>query len=346
MHDATCYPAHMRYIAMMLALLLAAAPLWAVKLKLKADAEEFEAAVLNFDGENVTYRRGRKELTAKLADFEHASAFEIKKQYTREDGAEWLELARFALHRALYTQAHDTARQAASLDPRLQPQVERVLNTARYLQADALLERGSVALDEQKIDDARRLLTQVIEQFPDTPAKVKAEILLGTLDRVALEIKAKELEEAARKAQEAADADERKKRKPTDDWLNELSAQVDAQRDVKRAGDTECVANRIHKGLPMYENVVKALETIRKQIEGNRHYYTFRGQMEQANSIDKAAKTLMVDTYERWVYYLYFNARYDVAAGVCNTALKLAPSDRRLLSLKVDIDNMYDPLQK
>lgn len=336
----------MRYVAILLVLLMAAAPLFAVKLKLKAEEAEFDATVLSFDGESVVYRKGRREFTARLDDFEYASGFEIKKQFTPANGLAWLELSRWALHRGLYVQAHDTAVAAVKLDDKLAPQAERIKGNVRFLQADALLDRGNTALDAQQVEEARKLFTQVIELFPETPARTKAEVLLGTLDRVALELKARELEEAARKAQEAADADERKKRKPVDDWLNEQTAVVDSNAATKREADTECVQGRIHKGMPMYENAVKSLDNVRQLIEKNRQHYKYRGQIEQADSIDQSAKSLMVDIYERWVFYLYRNARYDVAAQVCNTALKLAPNDRRLLSLKVDIDDMYDPTQK
>jgi hypothetical protein len=98
--------------------------------------------------------------------------------------------------------------------------------------------------------------------------------------------------------------------------------------------------------LPIYEDVVKALNEIRKRITENRQHFVYRGQNEQATTIDKAAQDLIVDTYERWVYYLYRAARYETAANLCNTALKIAPADRRLLSLKVDIDNLYDPTDR
>jgi tetratricopeptide (TPR) repeat protein len=327
-------------------LLVAAAPLAAVKLKLKSEAQEFEAATFRLDGDTVTYTKGRKEFTAKLDDFEPASAFEIKLQFTREDGREWLQLANFALHRGLYGKAAEMAPQAVKLDPSLDSQAQRIARTARMLQADALLEQAADLLNQQKVPEARAALQQVIEQFADTPSRIEAEVLLGTLGRVELELKARELEEAARKAQEEADADEGAKRKSVDDWLNELERQVEAQGRTKLDGDRENIAGHLQRGLPIYENVVKALVNIRKKLAENRNLYTFRGQTTQADKIDASAKGLIVDSYERWIYYLYKATRYETAAGLCNIALRIAPDDRRLLSLKVDIDEMYDPLQK
>jgi tetratricopeptide (TPR) repeat protein len=336
----------MRLLAAILVVAFAAAPLAAERVKLKAEDKDFEATIQRVDGDTVTYTRGRKELTARLDDFEPASAFEIKRKFTPEEGAGFLKLASFALHRALYAKAGETAREAARLDPALQTQAERVQSTARILQADALVESASVHLDRREVEPARTLFKQVVEQFGDTPARLKAEILLGTLDRVELEIKARELEQLARKAQEDADATERAKRKPVDDWLAELAAQVEANRRTKMSGDTENVGNQLQRGLPIYEDVVKALNEIRKRITENRQHFVYRGQNEQATTIDKAAQDLIVDTYERWVYYLYRAARYETAANLCNTALKIAPADRRLLSLKVDIDNLYDPTDR
>ena len=60
----------------LLALVLAlAAPLWAVKLKLKAEEKDFEADIVSIVDGEVTYRKGRREYTVPLEDFETASQF-------------------------------------------------------------------------------------------------------------------------------------------------------------------------------------------------------------------------------------------------------------------------------
>src|SRR5690606_35106822 len=120
----------------------------------------------------------------------------------------------------------------------------------------------------------------------------------------------------------------------------------EAHRRTKMSGDTENASGQLQRGLPMYENVVKALGDIRKALVENQPHYQYRGQVEKAAEIDKAAGELTIDTYERWIFYLYRAQRYETAANLCSRALKLAPKDRRLLSLKVDIDNLYDPLDR
>src|SRR5690606_6423145 len=121
--------------------------------------------------------------------------------------------------RALYNDAANTALQAARLDPSLEDRAERIAGTARYLHADQLVDAAMTHLDRQEVEPARAAFSQVIEKYADTPARVKAEVLLGTLERAALEIKARELEKRARQAEAEADATERARRKPADDWL-------------------------------------------------------------------------------------------------------------------------------
>lgn len=341
-----CYHGAMRYLLLMAAMLLLAAPLSAVRLKLKADSADFEATVLRLSDGEVVYQRGRREFRAALTDFEAPSAFLIRQQFTPDEGAAYLELARFALHRALYEQAGSTAREAARLDADLAERANELADTARVLHADALLQQGADALDAHDVENGRALLTRVTEEFADTPSLLKARILLGTIPRVELEIKARQLEDAARQAQEEADEEERMRRKPVDDWLTGLNEQVESARESKLEADRENVANRIHIGLPIYDNAIRELKKIREALVEHSHRYIYRGQIEHSNNVDRAAKELMVDCYERWVFHLYRHARYDTAAQVCNTALKLAPSDRRLLSLKVDIDDVYDPTRR
>lgn len=50
----------------------------------------------------------------------------------------------------------------------------------------------------------------------------------------------------------------------------------------------------------------------------------------------------MVDTYERWVSHLFAMKNFAFASKVCERGLELDPKDRRLLALKVDIDEVYD----
>ena len=87
---------------------------------------------------------------------------------------------------------------------------------------------------------------------------------------------------------------------------------------------------------------MKSLETIRKSISQNRHLLKFRGQEELATRIDDGCKQLMIECFERWAYFLYRAARYETAHTIVSRGIALDPKDRRLLSLKVDIDEIYD----
>jgi tetratricopeptide (TPR) repeat protein len=333
-------------LPLVMLLLVLAAPLSADRLQLKGEDSAFAATIVSFDGETVVYQRGRRELRAKLDDFVPASAFLIKQRFTPEDGEAFLGLARFALHRSLFEEAVETAREVARLDPELAPQAQRLAETARVLSADALLERGAEALHQRRVDDARALLTRVTEEFADTPAADKALILRGAISRVELAIKADALDEAARRAQQGVDEEEAVRRKPVDDWLNEMNARLEEARRVKSEGDRENAANRIHRGLPMYESVVNEMQAVRDALAEQQRHYVHPGQAERAGEIRRDALDLTIEAYERWVFHLYRTGRYETAASVCNKALRLAPGDRRLLSLKVDIDEVYDPLER
>jgi hypothetical protein len=328
-------------LKLLLAMLLFATPLYAVKLKLKAEAAEFDATVTRLEGDTVHYRKGRKDFTAKLDDFEPASAFLIRKDAAGNAADARLELARFALLRGLYAEARVEC-EAAAANADLKAEADRIRAIARALEADALYDKGVSALDALNVEEAGRVLRQVDTDFGDTPAAAKARILLGTLNRVELEIKARQLEEEARKAQEVADDDERKKRRPIDEWLAEFETQLTELTRNKATADQECLDLNINKGLPRYDETVKSLETIRKSISQNRHLLKFRGQEELATRIDDGCRQLMIECFERWAYFLYRAARYETAHTIVSRGIALDPKDRRLLSLKVDIDEIYD----
>ena len=326
--------------------LFIAAPLAAVKLKLKTEEKEQETTVVRLSGDEVIIRRGRKDLTVRLDDFEPASAFLVRKQFTEDKAVPMLELARFAVHRALWKEARETAAAAVKLDAGLKGQADALAAVADILEGDELCEQAAALLSEGKAAEAKPLLEDVLRRLRATPAAVRAEVLLSTLQQVEEANRARALEDEARKAQESADADERKKRAPVDDWLTGLLQDVKANEDRKLEADKECDDGKLSAGLPKYDNVVKAAERTRKALADNRHLLTFRGQPEQADALDKRCLRLMVDACERWAHHLFRAQRYDAASEVCAKGIALDPKDRRLLALKVDIDEMWDPTKK
>jgi len=333
-----------RVLTLLAVVLALGAPLGAVKLKLKADDRDFEADVIRLADGEVTYRKVSREYTVPLEDFETESQFTVMQSVTGDDGDSLLELARFALHRGLFAQARITADRAGKLDG-FAEQAERISETAHILEGDVLLDEAIAALDAKDVETARPLLERVITDFPQTPAAVKADILLGTLKRVELEVKAAALEKEAKEAQADADAEERKKRAPIDDWLSELEGQVRTNEELKLEADKNCLDNAVLTGLPKYENVVKSMQSLRESLAKNRDLLTYRGQDGHADRIDGKARQLILECYYQWAYQLYKIARYDVAATVCKHGIAMDPKDRRFLSLKVDIDDMYDPLE-
>lgn len=339
------YNAPMARLLILLLMFALAAPLWAVKVKLKSEDKEFEADIENLQDGEVTYRKGRKQFTVPLEDFELSSQFAIMSLRSGESGDELMHLARFALHRGLYSEAQQTAAKAAKLDG-FKEKAERLSAVARNLEADALLDKGITALDDKDVERARPLLQEVISRFPDTPAAVKAEVLLGTLKRVELEVRAAQLEKEAKQAQADADAEEQKRRAPIDDWLSELESQVSTNTATKKEADEDCKSGYTNRGLPKYENVVKAMATLRNNLEKNRGLLTFRGQDAHADRVDGKARALIIECYYSWAYNLYQGQRYEMAASVCKKGIEMDPRDRRLLSLKVDIDEVYDPTEK
>ena len=330
-----------RWLILLLMVALAA-PLWAVKVKLQAEDRDFDATIVKLSDGVVTYRKGRKEYTVALDQFELPSQFAIKQEVSGSGGEELMDLARFALHRGLYAEAQTTAAKAAKLDG-FKQQAERLTEVAFNLEADAVLDRAIEALDDKDTARARPLLEDVISRFARTPAGVKADILLSTLKRVELEVKAAELEKEARAAQADADAEEQKRRAPIDDWLTELESQVTTNEETRKEAEEDCRTGYTNRGLPKFDSIVKSMETLRNSITKNRNLLKYRGQEAHADRIDDKARSLMIESYYTWGYYLYLGARYDMASTVCKLGIAMDPTDRRFLSLKVDIDEVYDP---
>jgi hypothetical protein len=290
----------MRVCVAILLLALCASPLAAVKLKLKAEDREAETTVTALNGNEVAYTRARKDFTALIDDFEPASAFIIKKQFTPAQARPMLELARFAQHRGLFAQTRETADAAVKLDAALKADAANLVLVADVLEADSLVETALAHIEAGKSADARIVLTNVRQTFAHTPSALKAEVLLGSLDGVDLAVKAKQLEEEARKAQEAADADEAKKRKPVDDWLASLDEQIKAAELKKAEADADCAQNKLVLGLPKYEATINALVKLRKAVEDNRKLLKWRGQPELSDKLDGRARKVMIDCYERY----------------------------------------------
>ncbi|MDC1141926.1 hypothetical protein OAU50_02440 [Planctomycetota bacterium] len=323
---------------LLLLLLFLASPLWAIDVRLTGEEKTFTPKELRLEGDTVHWKKGRKERSAALSDFERPSQFLIKKQFTAKKAPAQLELARFALHRGLFDQTRECLK-LAQVDESLTDQIKATQAVMSELEADTLMQQAGELLDASKPEEARPLLERVITDFADTLAANDARVLLTTLDRVALEAEARELAKKAKDAQKDADASLAKKRAPIDDWLDVLQEQISTNRTLFKEANKDCLGGKVHLGLPKFENAADSLIGLRKSIEINRHELKYRGQSERADKIDAECETLLVDVYERWGYYLYARASYRMAAEVCNLGLKLNPRDRRLLRLKLDIDD-------
>ncbi|GIK51920.1 MAG: hypothetical protein HUU03_10740 [Planctomycetaceae bacterium] len=334
-----------RFAFQVLALLLLAVlagPLWALKVTLKSEEKPIDVTPLRLEGGNVVVKRGSKEMTYALDDFVAESAFEIRKSLTAREARPLMALARFALHRDLYAQARDSAREAASLDASLATEQQEVVSLSDTLEAEALYARANAEIDAADAEGARKTLTGLMQRFKDSPAARRAQALLSVLDQLAAEIKARQLQEEARKAQEAADAELKKKRQPIDDWLYEFEVQLGKDERRLSEADGDARAGHTGRGLGAMEEIVNNCAKARESLVKNESYLIYKGQKERAAAISERAKRLMVDTYERWVSHLFAMKNFAFASKVCERGLELDPKDRRLLALKVDIDEVYD----
>lgn len=331
-------------LTFMLALicLALAGPLWALKVTLKSEEKPFEATPLKIEGHTLTYKRGSKELTCAIDDFVAESAFELKRALTSRAAAPLLDLARFALHRDLFTPARECAKEAQSLDAGLAGDCAQVAALCDTLESELLFVQANTCLDAADVEGARARLNSLLSRFAGSSAARRGEALLSTLDQLAAELKQKALEEEARKAQEQADAEVRKKRQPIDDWLQEFDTQLNRDEQRLRDADADANAGRTGKGLTAMEEIVNASQKVRDALAKNAHVLQYDGQVLRAKDIDDRAKKLIVDSYERWASHLFAMKNFALAGKTCERALEIDPRDRRLLALKVDIDEVYD----
>jgi hypothetical protein len=319
-----------------------AGPLFALKVALKLEERPFEATPLKLDGNSLTYKRGSKEFTCSIDDFVADSAFELRKVLTPREAKPLLELARFALHRELYTQARDCGKDALALDKGIAGDLAQLSALADVLESEALYSQANACIDAADVEGARKQLNTLIARFKGSSACRRGEALLATLDQLATELKQKAMEEEARKAQDLADAELRKKRQPIDDWLQEFDTQLGADEARLRDADADARAGRTGKGLGAMEEIVNATMKIRDGLTKNASYLIYDGQVDRAKAIDERALKLIVDSYERWGNHLFTMKNFALASKMCERGLEFDPKDRRLLSLKVDIDEVYD----
>lgn len=322
--------------------ILLAGPLFALKVSLKAEEKPFEATPLKLEGNTLTYKRGSKEFICSIDDFVAESAYELKKALTPREAKPLIELARFALHRDLFLQARECGKDAQALDRGLASEVGTINALADTLESEALYSQANACIDAADVEGARTKLNALIARFRASSAARRGEALLATLDQLAAELKQKALEEEARKAQELADAEIRKKRQPIDDWLQEFETQLTADEARLREADADARAGRTGKGLATMEDIVNACVKLRDALAKNAGYLVYDGQAARAKDINERAVKLIVDSYERWGNHLFAMKNFALAGKVCERGLEFDPKDRRLLALKVDIDEVYD----
>lgn len=319
-----------------------AGPLSALKVTLKLEDKPFEASPLKLDGNTLTYKRGSKEFTCSIDDFVADSAFELKKALTPREPRPMLELGRFALHRDLFERARECGRDALALDKGLAGELAQLNDVADTLESEGLFALANGCLDAADVEGARKHLNNLLARFKNSAASRRGEALLATLDQLATELKQKALEEEARKAQELADSELRKKRQPIDDWLQEYDTQLNSDEQRLRDADADARAGRTGKGLAAMEDIVNASVKIRDGLVKNSAYLIYDGQVDRAKAIDERALKLIVDSYERWGNHLFAMKNFALASKMCERGLEYDPKDRRLLALKVDIDEVYD----
>jgi len=210
------------------------------------------------------------------------------------------------------------------------------------LESEALFAQANACIDAADVEGARKQLNTLLARFKGSAASRRGEALLATLDQLATELKQKAMEEEARKAQELADAETRKKRQPIDDWLQEFDTQCNTDEQRLRDADADARAGRTGKGLATMEDIVNGSVKIRDSLVKNASYLVYDGQVDRAKAIDERALKLIVDSYERWSNHLFAMKNFALAGKTCERGLEFDPKDRRLLALKVDIDEVYD----
>ncbi|MCC6573366.1 MAG: hypothetical protein IT462_06190 [Planctomycetes bacterium] len=334
-------------VRLFLLLVLLASPLAAAKLQLKAEAKAADTHVVKLEAGQVTIKRGTKESTHKIDDFVPESAYEIKKQFTVREARALVELARFAMHRELFEQTRLNLADALALDKALSDDVQKTTALLNTLQAESMFYQGTEILDRAKaqgdIDKARALLKQVIEKFPDAGAAVKAEIVLGTLDQVALDLKARQLEEEARKAQVAADEEIRKRRVPVDEWLTQQDTTLQGWETatlekIEKSANGGGIADAVEE----YQALANKAQKLRDSMAHNRDQLIYSGQPARAADLEKRAKVLQVECYNRLAKWLMALRNWAAASRACEAGLAIDPRDARLIAQKVDIDEWYD----
>lgn len=329
-------------LSLALICLALAGPLWALKVSLKSEEKPFDATPLKLERNTLTYKRGSKEVTCSIDEFVADSAFELKKALTPREPKPLLELAFFALYRDLYAQARASAKDAQSLDGALASDCARIAALCDTIESEELFSQAQACMDAADVEGAKQRLQALAARFRGTAAARRGEALQVTLDQLAAELKQKALEEEARRAQEQADAEVRRKRQPVDDWLGEQVAQLGRDETRLRDADAAAASGKTGKGLATMEEIVNATTKLREGLAKNASYFTYDGQAARAKEIDERARKLIVDCYERWANHLFAMKNFALASKVCERALELDPKDRRLLALKVDIDEVYD----
>lgn len=295
----------------------------------------YEGQVLADDGTTVEFRT-QDGATMKLpwAQLTPASQYLLKRKATTQDGPGLLGLAEWCVEQALYEEAKLNYHKALEVAPLMSEQINASVAKARTTAANEVLGRAKSLQAAGQGQEARRLLSLLVQELPLEEASQEAAQLLAadTTQRKADTLKRK----PARGGKEPPPSGAvRSDGEPFSEGTRTLFAPIVTSYHEMLDSTQKGLAEGGNAGIKLFEKAVKEGDKIRKAAEKIRKDHGQDAEVAEAlvlvdeklEEADADARCNIVDT-------LLLRNTYNQAADVANEGLAVYPKNPRLQAAK------------
>jgi hypothetical protein len=294
----------------------------------------YEGKILSNDGTSVeiqttdgaTMKVPYEQLTAK-------TQYRLKLTETGEDARSQLALAEWCVDKILYDEAKTAFRKALAADALMEDEINARVVVARTTAANEVLARGKKLQAEGKHDEARRLLSALVQELPLEKASEEAAQLLATetTQRKEAALSRPKTRAASEPANDGAPAPMRADGEPFSEetrtrfasLVESYHKMLDANQDGLKKGESA--------GIKEFEKALKEGEKIRKQADKLRPDGASDAETAEALTlVDAKLEEAIVDVRINLVDSYLLRTSYNQAAEVVKLGLAEYPKNERL----------------
>lgn len=309
-----------RILSGLLFLAFVVLPLSAATLKLK-NGTTVTCKVKNYDTNTktlyVTTQDG-KDAQYRMDDLDARSVYLVNASLVpKNDPKAQLIVANFARDAGLYAHAMRRYGETVKLDPSLKATVEGEVAKLKRTAAEKCVENARQAAANNKLAEAEKWLTILVEKLPDEPEAAQARSML---EQHYAKTRAAKIEEADQKASEAL-------RKDVEEGKKRFEQMVDRTKQGLQATGGSEAENLFRQALSDGKAVMRDIDSIEKK-------YSDPKVKEQASRYRSIVTDQMVEVQLHIASQRATKSDYNGAQKAVNEALVLDPKNEEALSMR------------